>query len=85
MIASQCGIAGCTVIEDEVTLWGQVGVISGITIGKGAVVYAQSGVSRTLPAGKTYFGSPAEEARKKMKELTTIKNLPDILKKINSK
>ena len=85
LIASQCGIAGCTVIEDEVTLWGQVGVISGITIGQGAVVYAQSGVGRTLPAGKTYFGSPAEESRKKMKELATIKNMPDILKKLNSK
>ena len=85
LIASHTGIAGCTVIEDEVTLWGQVGVISGITIGKGAVVYAQSGVSRSLEGGKTYFGSPAEEARKKMKELTTIKNMPDILKKLNSK
>ena len=29
LIASQTGIAGCVVIEDEVTLWGQVGVISG--------------------------------------------------------
>lgn len=85
LIASHTGIAGCTVIEDEVTLWGQVGVISGVTIGKGAVVYAQSGVSRSLPGGKTYFGSPADEARKKMKELTTIKNLPDVVKKLNSK
>ena len=25
LIASQTGIAGCVVIEDEVTLWGQVG------------------------------------------------------------
>ena len=34
LIASQTGIAGCVVIEDEVTLWGQVGVISGITINR---------------------------------------------------
>ncbi len=80
LIASQCGIAGCTVIEDEVTLWGQVGVISGITIGKGAVVHAQSGVSKSLPGGKTYFGSPAEEARKKMKELAAIKNMAENVK-----
>ncbi|MEO0570327.1 MAG: UDP-3-O-(3-hydroxymyristoyl)glucosamine N-acyltransferase [Bacteroidota bacterium] len=85
LIASHTGIAGCVVVEDEVTLWGQVGVISGITIGKGAVVYAQSGVGRSLPGGKTYFGSPAEEARKKMKELAIIKNMPDTLKKLNSK
>lgn len=81
LIASHTGIAGCVVIEDEVTLWGQVGVISGITIGKGAVVYAQSGIAGSLEGGKTYFGSPAAEAREKMKELATIKNLPSLLKK----
>ncbi|MGB5646951.1 MAG: LpxD N-terminal domain-containing protein, partial [Muriicola sp.] len=42
LIASQTGIAGCVVIEDEVTLWGQVGVISAITIGTKAIVLAQS-------------------------------------------
>ena len=85
LIASHTGIAGCVVIEDEVTLWGQVGVISGITIGKGATVYAQSGVATSLEAGRTYFGSPAVEARAKMKELATIKNMPSILKKIENK
>ena len=76
LIASHTGIAGCVVIEDEVTLWGQVGVISGITIGKGAVVYAQSGVSRSLPGGKTFFGSPAEEARKKIKQMASVRQIP---------
>jgi UDP-3-O-[3-hydroxymyristoyl] glucosamine N-acyltransferase len=85
LIASHTGIAGCVVVEDEVTLWGQVGVISGITIGKGATVYAQSGVANSLDAGKTYFGSPAVEARAKMKELATIKNMPSILKKLENK
>ncbi|MFD2585672.1 UDP-3-O-(3-hydroxymyristoyl)glucosamine N-acyltransferase [Croceitalea marina] len=85
LIASHTGIAGCVVVEDEVTLWGQVGVISGITIGKGVVVYAQSGVANSLEGGKTYFGSPAVEARAKMKELATIKNMPSILKKLENK
>tara|TARA_R110002073_G_scaffold72537_1_gene177343 strand:- start:338617 stop:339552 length:936 start_codon:yes stop_codon:yes gene_type:complete len=84
LIASQVGIAGCTVLEDEVTLWGQVGVISGITIGKGAVVYAQSGVGKSLEPGKSYFGSPADEARKKYKELAAIKVLPKIIEKVNN-
>lgn len=82
LIASQVGIAGCTRLEDEVTLWGQVGVISDITIGKGAVVYAQSGVSKDLEAGKTYFGSPAGEAREKYRELGMIKNLPGLYEKM---
>jgi UDP-3-O-[3-hydroxymyristoyl] glucosamine N-acyltransferase len=29
LIASQTGIAGCVIIEDEVTIWGQVGTTSG--------------------------------------------------------
>lgn len=81
LIASQVGIAGCTRIEDEVTLWGQVGVISDVTIGKGAVVLAQSGVSKDLEGGKTYFGSPAGEAREKYKELGSLRSLPALLEK----
>ncbi len=84
LIASHVGIAGCVVIGDEVTLWGQVGVISGISIGRKAVVYAQSGVSKSLEGGKSYFGSPAEEARKKYRELAGIKVLPEIIEKVNN-
>ena len=82
LIAAQVGIAGCVVVEDEVTLWGQVGVISAITIGKKAVVYAQSGVAGSLEGGKTYFGSPAEEAREKIKQLAGLKRIPEILQKL---
>tara|TARA_R110002050_G_scaffold16019_2_gene49094 strand:+ start:192082 stop:193014 length:933 start_codon:yes stop_codon:yes gene_type:complete len=82
LIASQTGIAGCVIIEDEVTLWGQVGVTSAITIGKKAVVLAQTGISKSIAGGKTYFGSPVEEAREKLKQLAYIKRIPEILKKI---
>ncbi len=82
LFASQVGIAGCVVVEDEVTIWGQVGVISGITIGKKAVILAQSGIGKTLEGNKTYFGSPAEEARKKYKELAGIRQIPSIIAKI---
>lgn len=83
LFASQVGIAGCVVIKDNVTLWGQVGIISGITIEEGVTVYAQSGVTGSLKAGKTYFGSPAEEALKKYRELASIRILPEIIEKVN--
>lgn len=82
LIASQTGIAGCVVVEDNVTIWGQVGVKSGITITKGTVLYAQSGLGHTTEEGKTYFGSPAIEARAFFKERAYIKKLPEILKKL---
>ncbi|MBN8703302.1 MAG: UDP-3-O-(3-hydroxymyristoyl)glucosamine N-acyltransferase [Bacteroidetes bacterium] len=81
LFAAQVGIAGACVIEDKVTLWGQVGIASGITIGAGAVVYAQSGVGKTLKGDKTYFGSPAGEAREKMKEMAMIKQIPSLFEK----
>lgn len=82
LIAAQTGIAGCVVIEDEVTMWGQSGTTSGITIGAKSVIMAQSGVGKSLEGGKAYFGSPAEEARDKMKQLVYIKRIPEILEKI---
>ena len=82
LIAAQTGIAGCVIIEDEVTLWGQVGTTSGITIGKKAVVLGQTGVSKSIEGGKTYFGTPVEESREKLKQLVNIKKIPDILNKL---
>ena len=83
LIASQTGIAGCVVIEDEVTIWGQVGTTSGITIGKKAVIMGQTGVTKSIEGGKTYFGTPIEESRVKLKELAYIKQIPNIIDKLN--
>ncbi|WP_445955341.1 UDP-3-O-(3-hydroxymyristoyl)glucosamine N-acyltransferase [Yeosuana sp.] len=82
LIASQTGIAGCVVIEDEVTIWGQVGCTSGITIGEKAIVHAQSGISKSLEGHKTYWGTPAQEARTVMKEMASIKKIPEILSEL---
>ncbi len=82
LFASQVGIAGATKIEDNVILWGQVGVSKTLTIGKDAVVNAQSGVPSSLEGGKNYFGSPAIEAKEKMKELVWIKRIPEIWEKV---
>lgn len=84
LIAAQTGIAGCVLVEDNVTIWGQVGIKSGITIAKGTVIYAQSGLGRTTEEGKTYFGSPAQEARTSFKEMANIKKIPEILEKLKN-
>lgn len=82
LIASQTGIAGCVIIEDEVTMWGQVGTTSGITIGSKAVVMGQTGVTKSVEGGKSYFGTPIEESREKLKQLANIKKIPEILSKL---
>jgi UDP-3-O-[3-hydroxymyristoyl] glucosamine N-acyltransferase len=82
LIAAQTGIAGCVIIEDEVTLWGQVGTTSGITIGAKAVVLGQTGVTKSIEGGKSYFGTPIEESREKLKQLANIKRIPEIIKNL---
>ena len=79
LIAAQTGIAGCVVIEDEVTIWGQVGTTSGITIGSKAVILGQTGVTKSVEGGKSYFGTPIEESREKLKQLANIKRIPELL------
>ena len=82
LIASQTGIAGCVIIKDEVTIWGQVGTTSGITIGEKAVIMGQTGVTKSVEGGKSYFGTPIEESREKLKQLANIKKIPEILSKL---
>ena len=82
LFASQVGISGACVIEDDVILWGQVGIPSKIRIGKGAVLLGQSAPAKDLEGGKTYLGSPADESMKKFRELALLRKLPELVEKI---
>lgn len=83
LFAAQVGIAGCVVVEDNVILWGQVGIPSNLRLGKGSVALGQSGIMNDTEPGKTYLGSPAQEARVKFRELSHIRKLPDIINKLD--
>ncbi|HAH60347.1 MAG: UDP-3-O-(3-hydroxymyristoyl)glucosamine N-acyltransferase [Lentimicrobium sp.] len=84
LIGSHCAIAGVTRIEDDVILWGKVAINKDIVIGKGAVLLATSAVDKSLEGGKVYFGIPADEARKKWKELASLRRLPALLSKLDA-
>ncbi len=75
LMAACCAIGGKTRIENDVIMWGQVGVSKDVTIGEGAILSAQAGVSKSLEGGKHYFGSPAIEARQKYKEMAILRRL----------
>ncbi len=85
LFAAQVGVAGAVEIEDGVVLWGQVGVSKTLTIGANAVVYAQSGVPYSLAGNKVYFGSPAEDAVQKKRELIWVKRIPEMWEKLRGK
>ncbi len=83
LFAAQVGIAGCVRIGNSVTLWGQVGLAADMSIGDNAVLLGQSGASKDLEGGKTYFGSPVDEARIKFREVAAIKKLPSIIENMD--
>lgn len=69
LFAACTAIAGCCNIEDNVTMWGQVGVSSSLNIGEGANLLAQSGATKNLEGGKTYFGIPATDIKEHYRQL----------------
>lgn len=75
LIGAHAAIAGVTKIEDDVIIWGRVAINKDLVIGKGAVILATSNVGKSLEGGKTYFGSPAIEAREKWKEMANLRRL----------
>jgi len=82
LIGAHCAIAGVTRIEDDVILWARVSVNKDLVIGKKAIVLAMSGVDKSLEGGKTYWGIPADDPRKKWKEIAAVKMLPGLLRKL---
>jgi len=79
LFASAVVVAGVTTVEDDVILWGQVAIQKDIIVGKGAVVLATSAVDKSIEGNKVYFGVPAEEARKKWRELAALRKLPEVI------
>jgi len=83
LVGAHAAIAGVTRIEDDVIIWGRVMINKDIVIKKGAIILAGSGVDKSLEGeGKTYFGIPVDEARKKWRELVALKQLPDLIRKL---
>jgi UDP-3-O-[3-hydroxymyristoyl] glucosamine N-acyltransferase len=62
-----------------------VGINKTITIGKDVVVLGQTGVASSLQPGKTYFGTPAEDALLKRREIVWIKRIPVLWEKVMGK
>ncbi len=81
-LAAQVGIAGSTILEDEVCLRGQVGVTGHIRLGKRCVVGAQAGVTKSVAPGEFVSGYPARAHFKSMKEQAALAKLPVFIKEV---
>jgi UDP-3-O-[3-hydroxymyristoyl] glucosamine N-acyltransferase len=82
LICAQVGISGSTTLEDYVVLGGQVGTVGHITVGRGAKVGAQSGISRDVPAGASVFGTPALPLMLEQRIIALRSHLPELFKRV---
>jgi UDP-3-O-[3-hydroxymyristoyl] glucosamine N-acyltransferase len=69
VFCSQSGLAGSVIVQDNVVLAGGAQVAGHLTLGKGCIVAAKAGVTKSIKPGAKVAGFPAvpiEEWRKKM-------------------
>jgi UDP-3-O-[3-hydroxymyristoyl] glucosamine N-acyltransferase len=84
VIAAQTGIAGSTKIGSNCVIGGQVGIVGHIQIGNNVKIQAQSGIGRNVKDNEVLQGSPAIGYSDYNKSYVHFKNLPEIVKKIDS-
>jgi UDP-3-O-[3-hydroxymyristoyl] glucosamine N-acyltransferase len=70
MIAAQCGIAGSTIIGNNVSIGGQSGISGHLRIGNNVKIGGKSGVIKNIKDNETVMGYPA----KNIKEFIKNKN-----------
>lgn len=83
-IAAQTGISGSTTIGRRNRLAGQVGVVGHIQTVDDVIVFAQSGVSKSITAPGLFLGSPAKQHRTALRIEAALRNLPDLIQELET-
>ena len=82
-LGAQSGVSGCTFIDDFCSIWSKSGVNKGLFVAKNTTLLAVSALDRSITEeGTVLFGAPAEDARKKWREMAYIRNLPELFNEI---
>ena len=84
LIMAQVGLAGSTVLEDDVILAGQAGLAGHLRVGRGARVAAQGGVIGDVPAGATVSGYPARDHRQVLRQSAALRRLTPIAARLEA-
>jgi len=80
LLAAQVGIAGSTVLEDDVVMAGQSGATFHVRLGKGAVVGAKSAVTKDVKPGSHVAGIPAGDVALWRESAVLLRRLPQLRK-----
>ena len=82
-LCGQAGVAGSTKIGKHCILAGQVGVAGHLEIADNCIFAAQTGVTGNVRKPGTYAGSPIQEAANWRRSMVCVRQLPEIIKRLN--
>ena len=83
LLGAQCGIAGCTYLDDDCKIWAKAAVNKDLYVAKGTVLLACSGIDKDVKEeGKTLFGMPAGDAPQRWREMVMMRKLPELFKEL---
>lgn len=82
IIVAQVGISGSTVLEDQVTLAGQVGTVGHVTVGRGTTVAARGVVTEDVPPNQLVSGFPLKPHAEERRIMMGLRKLPELIKSV---
>lgn len=84
IICSMSGIAGSSILEDNVTIAVQAGVTDHVRIGANTLIAGRSGVTHDIPANSIVSGFPARNHNDAKRALMLAADLPSIVKRLRA-
>ena len=84
LIAAQTGVAGSSVIEDDVVIGGQVGIADNCRLEAGCIVGSQAGIPsrKVIRSGQTVWGTPARPIERFKEQYGWFARLPELAERI---
>ena len=82
IICSMSGIAGSSIIEDNVTISVQAGVTDHVRIGANTIIAGRTGVTNDIPSGSVVSGFPARPHNEAKRALVLSADLPSLYKRM---
>lgn len=84
VFAALTGLAGSTIVGDNVKVGGQVGFKGHITVGSGVTIAGQTGVWGDVPDGVVLSGMPGREHREHLKTEVMLRRLPKLVARVEA-
>ena len=85
VIVAQVGISGSATVGSRVTLAGQVGLVGHIRVGDDVTVGAQAGVTKDVPDGGVFLGSPAIPHGEFKRQVAALARLPELARAVRGR